>query len=212
MYHRYPLRTRGPLVLGGAGVGYYVADTLADLPVLGLVEGELAYVRDTDKLFKATSATAWVEQVSGGGAASDPWSYARVAGAPATTTGQVLVDVVGLVLPLLANRRYEFEALLTVQSTSTAGNRYGVQFTGAGAVVEAQISGTLAAATSRSDRINALNTAAPAVVTVVATGAIRIHGVIVVGANPGNLSIRHLKVTSGTATVFVESFLKARTI
>lgn len=140
------------------------------------------------------------------------YTFASVAGANATTTGQALVDIAGLSIALLANSVYEFEAILEVQSSSTAGNRYGVQFSAAGASVAAQISGTLAAATSRSDRISALNTATAAYVVVAAVGAIRIQGIITVGANAGNLTIRHLKVTSGTSTVFIDSYLKATKI
>lgn len=79
----------------------------------------------------------------------------------------------------------------------------------AGASVEAQITGTLAAATQKTTRINALNSAASPFVTVAASGGILIKGIIVTGANAGNLVIQHLKVTSGTATVHINSFLKA---
>jgi hypothetical protein len=113
---------------------------------------------------------------------------------------------------LLENSVYEYEACLTVQSSSTAGNGYGVNFSAAGAAVEAQIDGTLAAATQMTKRINALNTSAQAFVTVAATGGVRIKGIITVGANPGNLTVSHLKVTSGTSTVFINSFLTARKI
>jgi hypothetical protein len=156
-------------------------------------------------------ANGQVEQLQPG----DPLSinaFALVAGSNATTTGQVLVDITGLTLALLANHTYEFEAILSVQASSAAGNEYGVQFSTAGATVEAQISGTLAAGTSQSTRISALNTATVAYVTSGATGGIRIQGVIVVGANAGNLTIRHLKVTSGTSTVFISSFLRATLI
>lgn len=139
-------------------------------------------------------------------------AVARVAGANATTTGQVLVNITGLTAALVANAVYEFEAVLMVQSSSTAGNGYGVQFSAAGAAVEAQITGTLAAATQKTLRINALNTAATPFVTVAATGGILIKGILTTGANAGNLTIQHLKVTSGTSTVFIHSFLRVRRI
>lgn len=135
-------------------------------------------------------------------------TYVRCS-ADRTTTGQALADIADLSIALLANSVYEFAAILTVASSSTAGNQYGVQFSAAGATINAQISGTLAAATARSDRINALNTATPAYVTSGASGGIVIQGIIVVGANAGNLTIRHLKATSGTATVHAQSYLKA---
>lgn len=139
---------------------------------------------------------------------SSAWAYARCT-ADRTTTGQALADIADLSLALLASSTYEFEAILMVASSSTAGNQYGVQFSAAGATVEAMISGTLAAATSRADRIAALNTATAAYVTSGAAGGIRVSGIIVIGANAGNLTLRHLKVTSGTSTVRAQSYMRA---
>ena len=136
------------------------------------------------------------------------WTYARCT-ADRTTTGQVLADIADLSLALAANSVYEIEAILMVASSSTAGNQYGVQFSAAGTAIEAQISGTLAAATSRADRIAVFNTATPTYVTSGSNGGIRIQGVVSVGANAGNLTIRHLKVTSGTSTVRAQSFVRA---
>ncbi len=138
---------------------------------------------------------------------TSPWTYARCS-VDRTTTGQALADIADLSLALVANGVYEFESILMVASSSTAGNQYGVQYSAAGATIEAQISGTLAAATSRADRISAFNTATAAYVTSGAAGGIRIQGIVVVGANAGNLTIRHLKVTSGTSTVRAQSYLK----
>lgn len=139
-------------------------------------------------------------------------AYARVTGSNATTTGQSLVNITGLTLALLANSVYEFEAVLMVASSSTAGNGYGVNYSAAGAVVESQITGTLAAATQKTLRISALNTAATPFVTVAANGGILIKGIMTTGANPGNLTVSHLKVTSGTSTAFINSFLKVSKI
>jgi hypothetical protein len=141
-------------------------------------------------------------------AKSLPWTYA-LCSQDRTTTGQALANVADLSIALVANATYEFEAILMVASSSTAGNQYGVQFSAAGATVEAQISGTLAANTAQASRISALNSATVAYVVLNGAGAIRIQGIIATGANPGNLTIQHLKVTSGTATVRARSYLKA---
>ena len=139
-------------------------------------------------------------------------SYARVTGSNAINTGQTLVNIPGLSVALLPNATYEFEAVLSVQSSSNTGITYAVNYSAAGATVEAQISGTLTATTKRSDRINALNVSTPAYVTVAATGGITIKGVIVTGANAGNLTISNAKTTSGTATTFINSLVKATRI
>ena len=136
-------------------------------------------------------------------------AYSRVTGSNATTTGQSLLNITGLSAALLANSTYEFEAVLMVASSSTAGNGYGINFSAAGATIEAQISGTLAAATQKTLRFNALNTGQTPFVTVAANGGIVIKGIITTGANAGNLTVSHLKVTSGTSTVYINSFLRA---
>lgn len=135
--------------------------------------------------------------------------YGRVSGSNATRTAQTLADIAGLSVALAANSVYDFECGMSVASSSTAGNGYGVQFSAAGASVEAQINGTSTAAATITKRINALNTAASPFVAVAADGGILITGIFTTGANAGNLTIQHLKVTSGTATVYINSYLRA---
>lgn len=142
-------------------------------------------------------------------------SFARVTGSNVTTTGQSLVDITGLSVALAANSVYEFEAVLSVGTSAvTTGTRYGVQFSAAGASVECTLHGTRVANTTTSERINALNTAT-ATAYLAATsiqGAVLIRGILTTGSNAGNLTIQHLKVTSGTSTVYINSFLKVMKI
>jgi hypothetical protein len=140
--------------------------------------------------------------------------YARVTGSNATTTGQTLVNVTGLSVALTTNAVYEFEAVLSVSTTAvTTGTEYGVNYSAAGATVEAQVKGSLTSASDQTVRLNALNTATVAYLTTSAqTGGILIKGIITTGANAGNLTIQHLKVTSGTSTVFINSYLKVTRI
>jgi len=164
----------------------------------------------------AFSAVAWCyEEVS------DSWFplfkspaapiIGRVTGSNATTTGQVLVDVTGLVVPLAANSLYEFEAILSASTSAvTTGTAYGVNFSAAGAQIEAIITGSSTSTATKTLRINAFNTPTTLyLATSNQTGGILIKGTVVTGANAGNLSIQHAKLTSGTATVFIGSPLKA---
>lgn len=141
---------------------------------------------------------------------------ARVTGSNATTTGQALVDVTGLSVALAASATYTFDATLTVSTSAvTTGTKYAVQFSAAGASVEAQFWCSLTATASAiSERVNALNTATTTacLTTSAQSGAVLLKGVLVTGVNTGNLTIQHLKVTSGTSTVFINSFLKATRI
>lgn len=139
----------------------------------------------------------------------------RVTGSDATTTGQVLVDVTGLSVPLIANGVFEFEAVLSVTTSAVVtGTQYGVQFSAAGGAVEAQIIGSLTSTAAASERVSALNTATTNafLTTSAQSGQVLIKGIATTGVNAGNLTIRHLKVTSGTSTVRINSFLKVRRI
>jgi hypothetical protein len=143
-----------------------------------------------------------------------PSSYGRVVTTNATTTGQTLTDITGMTVTLEANTVYELNVVMTCQSSSNAGNQYGVQFTGAGATIEASIIGRAGnATTNRNERINSFNVATGTFIgSANATGGIRIGGVVQTGVNGGTLSIRHLKVTSGTSTVFINSFVRVSKI
>jgi len=138
--------------------------------------------------------------------------YARVTGSDATTTGQSLVDITGLTLSLEANSVYEIYACLMVGVTAvTTGQQFGVNLSSTtGATISAGAFGTLAAATAQGKRISAFNTATTAFNTASSgTGIVIISGIVTTGATPPTLAIRHLKVTSGTSTVYIGSFVSA---
>lgn len=140
--------------------------------------------------------------------------YSRVTGSNVTTTGQALVNITGLSNALAINAVYEFEAVLSVSTSAvTTGTAYGVNYSVAGGTVEAHITGSSTSTASKTLRISALNTATTLyLATSAQTGGIRIKGIITTGANAGNLTIQHLKLTSGTSTVFINSYLKTTRI
>lgn len=132
----------------------------------------------------------------------------RVTGSNVTRTAQTLADITGLSTPLIANAVYEFESVLSIASSSITGNQYGVAFSAAGAAVEALMTGTVLAGTQLSTRIGSLGVAPATFLTLAGDGAILIKGIISTGANAGNFSVQHAKVVSGTAIVYINSFLK----
>jgi hypothetical protein len=136
--------------------------------------------------------------------------YSRVTGSNATTTGQVLVDIPGLSNALVANAVYEFEAVMSCSTSAvTTGISYGVQFSAAGATIEANIVAASSTTATKAERINAFNTNTTAfLATSAQAGGVNIRGIIATGANPGNLTIQHRKITSGTSTVFINSMLR----
>jgi hypothetical protein len=138
----------------------------------------------------------------------------RLTGSDVTTTGQSLATITGLSQALAANAVYEFETVLFCAVTAvTTGNKYGVNFDQSGSTIIAGLQGALTTAADKSELITALNTASGAYLTTSAqTGKVSIRGIITTGANAGNLIIQHLKVTSGTSTVKIGSFLKTTRI
>ena len=141
-------------------------------------------------------------------------SFAGVTGSNATTTGQSLTDVTGLTRPLVANAVYEIEAVMSVSTSAvTTGVAYGVNYSAAGATIEAHIMGSSTATATKTLRISAFNTPTTLfLATSNQSGGVVIKGTVITGANEGILSIQHLKLTSGTSTVFTGSFLKVTRI
>lgn len=147
--------------------------------------------------------------------AADWDQIAFVATNDATTTGQALVDVTGLVIPVLHASTYEIEAdLLTVASADTNGMEVGINVTQTPVTVEATVEANTTTTTVTLQGLQANATASGAVNTSNAgKGHIRIRGFVVTHATlDGNLSIQHLKVTSGTSTVKVGSSLRIRKV
>ncbi len=140
-------------------------------------------------------------------------------GSTQTTTSTSLVNVPGLSIALAAGSVYEFEANLTVRSSSDNGTNYGINYTGTGVTtIECFVDGNVdlgAGGHTLFQRVNALNTAPTYVYNAVANtdGGLMIRGVITTGATAGgNLTVQHKKVTSGTSTVYGGSFLKVTKI
>jgi len=143
---------------------------------------------------------------------SDVQNMAMVTLNDAATLSNTLVGVAGLSIPLMGNSTYEFEAVLSCNTGNNAnGTEYGVNFSAAGATIEAIILGAVTTATSRTNRIVAFNTATAAfLTTALQDGGILITGLIQTGALGGNLTIQHLKVVALTSTVRIGSWLKTR--
>ena len=171
--------------------------------------GRIAITSDTNQYWRNLSTTPTWQEVSSG------FLEYRVTGSNATTTGQTLADITGLVTTsgdLAVSTIYFFEAVLLCTSSSAAGCQYGVNCTVAPTTVNAEYFGEAAANTSAISRSSANNTAeATAFLTASQTAPVFIRGWLQTAAGAGPVfSIRHLKVTSGTATVNTSSVLRIR--
>lgn len=145
---------------------------------------------------------------------STKWRYCYVNGSNVTTTSTTLVAITGLSLALRANVTYEVEAVLfTKTSSDNTGIKYGINYSQAGASVLATINGSRNGITSATDNWEAFNTQSfTFMILTDQDGSMIIKGIVTVGANAGDLTLQHAKVTSGTSTVYPGSYMKVRPI
>lgn len=127
-------------------------------------------------------------------------------------TSTTLVNIAGMSIPLTAGT-WVFEMIVSCASSSTAGGKLGVQYSGTTTSVDAVHLGQLATTTlAATARITALNTGSTTVGTTAAAELMcRIVGQIVVTTS-GNLTCQALKVTSGTFTINASSQMWARRV
>lgn len=129
-----------------------------------------------------------------------------------TTTSTSLTSITGLALALQANSYYEIEIVLGVNSSSQTGCGYGLNWSSINAYIEAQISGTNTITGSKCLRFTNFNASVSpwltAAVSTAVAGGIMIKGIITT-TNAGTVTVQHHKVTSGTSTVYLNSYIKA---
>lgn len=140
------------------------------------------------------------------------WSVSMVSGSDATTTGQSLVDVTGLTFSAAANTTYEFRAVLNCTTTAvTTGTEYGLANVGTAMTTVFTATGATNAATGATYFVSATNAATqPFLLASGQSGIVVLEGQFTMGATAGNVTVRHLKVTSGTSTVKQGSSFKVR--
>jgi len=144
------------------------------------------------------------------------WTEAVVSGSNATTTGQVLTDITGLVSGTLSNStKYEIEAILDVGTSAvTTGTQYGVLTggTGGAGVVSVLLTGTTTTNATTTTTLSSSGSAAGTFLTTSGTsGTVLMRGFVTTrGSGTATISIQHLKGTSGTSTVRTGSKFRYR--
>ncbi len=132
-------------------------------------------------------------------------------------TGQTLQDITALVSDTLSeSSRYEIEAKLIFSiSADATGMKLGVHGGGGGgsATVLAIVTATTSSATTASSHVlNTIDTAGAAILTAASVvGIVTISGFVTTRSDPTvTISIRQLKVTSGTCTCLPGSVMRLR--
>lgn len=135
-----------------------------------------------------------------------------------TTTNLTATTVAGLNFSIGVSEVWSFEMFLNIGSSSAAGTKYTFTFP-VGATLLAICSGTTSAVTANTNEkivtsgtltTTAWNTAS--ITTAALSAVLYVNGVIVNGANAGVLQFQQAKVTSGTASVYANSYFTARRI
>jgi len=142
---------------------------------------------------------------------ADVANMAAVITADFTNATANMVAITGLSIPLMNYSTYEFEIIITGTVTADAnGATFQIDFSGAaGAVLEAILIGALTNAAVIAERIAAIATPTTAILTTASqSGGILIKGIIITGANIGNLTIACNHPTAGTTTIRIGSSLK----
>lgn len=130
-----------------------------------------------------------------------------------TYTGQTLVNITGLAILLGANSTYEYEAILSVQTSAvTTGIQYAIAYTAGYSQFSGQIIGNVNTSYSRGNLLSINTASATFMTTSNQSGQILIKGYIKTSGIGGTLSIKHLKVTSGTSTILPYSYFRVNLI
>ncbi len=134
-----------------------------------------------------------------------------------TTTNTTATDVTGFGFNIAANEVWSFEIYCKIGSSSAAGTKYAINIP-SGATIMAQVWGSLGSTTAYTqDTISAATTLGVAFntagLTTAAQGAnLTIRGVVANGSTPGTVQFQHAKGTSGTSTIYANSYMVARRI
>jgi hypothetical protein len=134
-------------------------------------------------------------------------TLSQVSGSNATTTNATATDITGLSFAATTSSLYEVDAFLKVQCSSTGGNKYAVAFSAAGATGHFLIHSATAVATGalQTNVLGTLETLA-LITTANTDYCVFIKAVVSTGANAGNITIQHARVTAGqTATCYIGS-------
>jgi len=130
-----------------------------------------------------------------------------VTGSDFTTTSLSAVNITGLTFAAAANKVYEFDIMLLVSSSTNAGIKANVSYSGTFGSNSYRIMYANTAQTSTlsidGDTFNSVDNTARVTQTNVGNMYL-LHG-FVSTTGTGNITAQILKVTSGTATVYIGS-------
>ena len=138
------------------------------------------------------------------------WTVVKVSGSDFTTSSASLVDITGLSFTAVASTTYLIDAWLDCTTSAvTTGVEFGINSTGSSPVVLWNMvsSGSSTTAVTAGNVANNTADATAVLTTSGQEGFVHITGIVKSGTGSPTISIRGLKVTSGTLTVKIGSRL-----
>lgn len=140
------------------------------------------------------------------------WTTLAVSGSNFTTTSNTLVNITGLSFSATASTLYEIECTLRVGSSSAAGIQIGLNSTGGSPTVAFSTIGNGSTGANMVTSGQQANNTAQG--TAMATNSQiilqKVWALVNSGTGSPTISLRILKTTSGTATVYIGSVMRYR--
>ena len=144
---------------------------------------------------------------------ANAWTYVATCSAQRDSTSTSFVDIPDLSIPLLVGGIYQFEAALYMQSSSAAGMKVTIAYSGTASVIYYIFGPTSALNTFSTVEVATFANANATMLTIATTtGFIDIRGFIYGVSGAGNLTVQQQKITSGTVSTFAGSNLKVRKV
>lgn len=203
------------------GTTMFQTGTLAARPAAGAVPAGAFYfatdatgIAGQGAVYRSDGVATWLRVAIDGVA---PWDGTATLAVQQNTSSATLVDT-ALLVPVLANARYDFAFALriAVDATNAAGARYGFNLSaGAGGAVWAIGPGTTTGPAGAANvQMPAIATATSAALLTAASAVGMVQGVgsLLVGNLDADFIVQHLKVTAGVASIDPASWLKVRRV
>lgn len=145
------------------------------------------------------------------------WMQAASLSGDVTTTNTSATAIAGLSFSIAANEVWVFDAYLNIGTSSNAGTKYAVDIPTSATMLVMCYGTTTAGTAFTTDELStdatlgaqAWNTTAAITTAANPDAFIHLHGTVRNGANAGTVQLMQAKVTSGTSSVYANSYLQA---